>query len=276
MASAGTDPSSFTHFDVGDGLVSPNSVVWQSNLAEGASLAAADGSLWFASGSTADAHPGLVRYNGRSFEQILPEITNSVSALVQARDETIWIGTGRQGLARYANGRAEWLTSSNGLVSDEIASLALGSNGDLWIGSLWKGLSRYDGRQFQNFDKELGSGKRWLAWSLAVDRNDKLWVGMAEEFGLLIYEGQRFEPLTTTKDMAGQIQNLLLTSDGALWIGTSRGLNRVRDGNLTTYRKGKDRLLDNCITGLTEDADGVLWIGTTSGSPATMETFGPP
>jgi ligand-binding sensor domain-containing protein len=89
-------PETFAHFDVADGLVSPDSARKADSPNAGAALAAPDGTLWFASGYDLDGPKGLVRFDGREFEQILPSGTNSVTSLALATDQTIWVGITRQ------------------------------------------------------------------------------------------------------------------------------------------------------------------------------------
>jgi signal transduction histidine kinase len=52
---------------------------------------------------------------------------------------------------------------------------------------------------------------------------------------------------------------------GALWIGTSAGLNRLKDGKFTVYRH-QDGLVHDDVRFITEDREGALWIGTTAGA----------
>ncbi len=48
-------------------------------------------------------------------------------------------------------------------------------------------------------------------------------------------------------------------------MGTDNGLCRVADGKYATYRRTKDRLVNNAVTHLLQDAEGVLWISTPGG-----------
>ena len=50
--------------------------------------------------------------------------------------------------------------------------------------------------------------------------------------------------------------------DGSLWVGTSRGLNRIRNGKLEASYTSADGLPSDSILSLLEDRDGSLWAGT--------------
>ena len=57
---------------------------------------------------------------------------------------------------------------------------------------------------------------------------------------------------------------LLEDFNGAIWIGTSDGLYKLKDTILKKYSE-KDGLIDNVITSLYQDSIGNLWIGTKFG-----------
>ena len=74
-----------------------------------------------------------------------------VTAFAVAKDQSIWVGLGGLGIAHYTQGRFEKLTKADGLVDDDVTSLALGQRGELWIGTWGGGLSRYDGRHWRGY-----------------------------------------------------------------------------------------------------------------------------
>src|SRR5262249_3600299 len=117
------DPQHFAQFDVADGLIAPNSPAGGVGIG-GAALLAPDGALWFASGLWRDNQRGLVRYDGRGFEQIFSAFRNSINALALGKDNSIWLGLRGDGLLHYAKGRSRPLTQSDGLPGDDVASLA--------------------------------------------------------------------------------------------------------------------------------------------------------
>lgn len=66
----------------------------------------------------------------------------SVSCLLVAGDGTLWVGTPAHGLVRWVSGAWHTFSSTqNGLVNDDIGSLAEDAEGNLWIGS-FEGLVR--------------------------------------------------------------------------------------------------------------------------------------
>jgi signal transduction histidine kinase/DNA-binding response OmpR family regulator/ligand-binding sensor domain-containing protein/protocatechuate 3,4-dioxygenase beta subunit len=258
------DPQHFAHFDVADGLVAPNSPgSFQTGL-EGACLADAEGSLWFASGFWTDRLKGLVRFDGTTFKTVLSGLSNSVTALAPGTDQSVWVGLRAEGLARYTQGHFEWLTQTNGPVDNGVASLAPGRHGELWIGTWNRSLLRYEGGTFENFTTQSGLPADRV-WSMAVDLRDQLWIG-TDGGGLLHFDGARFEQLRTTNGLASDsVLSVLPVTNGIIWVGTDNGLSKLEDGKFVTYRRTKDRLVNNAVTGLFQDADGILWISTAGG-----------
>jgi signal transduction histidine kinase/CheY-like chemotaxis protein/ligand-binding sensor domain-containing protein/protocatechuate 3,4-dioxygenase beta subunit len=258
------DPNHFAHFDAADGLVAPNSPFAVPTGSGGAALAAPDGSLWFASGFWGDSRKGLVRFDGRNFQQITAGLSTAVDSLVLAKDGSIWVGFDTEGLGHYTQGRFEKLTRTDGLIDNAVNSMAVGKDGELWIGTWNNGLSRYDGRAFQNFTVESGLPTNSVR-SLAVDANNTAWIGTSGG-GLLRFDGNYFEQYTITNGLASDnILTILPTSDGVIWAGSDNGLSKFSDGKFTTYRRTKDRLANNTVTGLWQDSDGLLWISTPGG-----------
>src|SRR5690606_11055281 len=67
-----------------------------------------------------------------------------------------------------------------------------------------------------------------------------------------------------------QVHALLEATDGTVWIGTSRGLDRFdpATGMLTHYRRqagGTDALAGDMVRGLWQQHPGVLWVGSHGG-----------
>src|SRR5665648_939977 len=64
------------------------------------------------------------------------------------------------------------------------------------------------------------------------------------------------------------VTSLCRDSDGFMWIGTNRGLNRFDGYNLTTFELNSNdttSLSNNFIASIAEDKDSNLWVGTTFG-----------
>jgi ligand-binding sensor domain-containing protein len=58
-----------------------------------------------------------------------------VGALLEARDGTLWIGTGSGLFRRTGDGRVDRFTRRDGLPDHEVWALAQDASGDLWVGT---------------------------------------------------------------------------------------------------------------------------------------------
>jgi ligand-binding sensor domain-containing protein len=83
---------------------------------------------------------------------------------------------------------------------------------------------------------------------------------------LLRFDGVRAVPWQPPADQhlpSDYILGLLATSDGALWIGTRKGLASWKGGKLTQYPE----LAGHFVFALLKDREGSVWAGT-GGGPA--------
>jgi signal transduction histidine kinase/ligand-binding sensor domain-containing protein len=85
-----------------------------------------------------------------------------------------------------------------------------------------------------------------------------LWLGTAT--GIVRFDGVRTLPWRPPEGSAlpdERVRALLGARDGALWIGTNRGLASWKDGVFVTHKE----LAGTLINALTEDAAGTVWVG---------------
>jgi len=64
--------------------------------------------------------------------------------------------------------------------------------------------------------------------------------------------------------LSNQISTIFEDHEGNLWIGTSKGLNRLRERMITAYSQ-KDGLAANNIYPICQDRSGAIWIGSWKG-----------
>lgn len=196
--------------------------------------------------------------------------TQSISGIGgDSTGRALWIGTNGGGLNRLQNNKFTTFTVKNGLLNDDVVSLAESRDGALWIGT-GKGLHRLKNGRFTAFTIKNGLSSNSIT-SLLQDREGALWIGTASG-GLNCLKDGKFTVFTTKDGLAGDgIGPLMEDHEGALWIGTNGGgLSRLKGGKFTTFTTNNG-LSSNVIYSLLENnthqhAKGNgLWIGTQDG-----------
>src|SRR5690606_36149333 len=161
-----------------------------------------------------------------------------VGALAQGGDGAIWIGTDSEGVWR---GTKEGFVGI-GLQRPEAvnALLPTGENA-MWVGTS-SGLERCDRSGCTSLDILEGAGVR----SLLLDDADgvaTLWVGtnghgVWQLRGLEAGPHVHGVPITREQGLPNNVGLAMTRFAGDLWIGSGRGLVRLKDDRLVVYGEG--------------------------------------
>ena len=167
---------------------------------------------------------------------------------------------------------------ADGVPSGAIYAVAQDHDGLMWFGTAG-GLVRYDGVSFKVFRHSVDDPSSLPAnqtYALYVDRDNRIWAGGVST-GLTVYDQSsgRFQhwehdEKNSASLASNEVWSIAQTVDGALWIATQGGLERIRADH-----KGFDQVpldLDGrhansfgATRALLAEADGRLWIGAKSG-----------
>lgn len=163
-----------------------------------------------------------------------PEQRASVSAILTASDGTVWLG-GQAGRLRSIGTSPErerrYPPGAFG-ISDRIAAISEGRQGDLWLTSPGR-LTRIN-LENGRYDV-LTSGNELPPGRLGrvIAAGDGLWVvvrtelGSGQRGGLLRLNGDGSSTWLDLPGMPAQPHSVIKTQDDALWISDERGLYRV-------------------------------------------------
>jgi len=184
-----------------------------------------------------------------------------VRQLIVDKDRSLWIATAG-GLNHLINGKIEAYSTKDGLPSNDVANLHLGTDGTLWVQTQNSEIVR---RIHGRFEPWQIQGMTGPTVSMLEDRNGNLWFANATE-GLLRVSGQQVSRFTTKDGLSSDlVSSLYEDSDGDLWVGTNEGgLDRFHDGSFTTYAK-EEGLADDQTYSVIQDHAGDIWVTTAAG-----------
>ncbi|MFC5740092.1 hybrid sensor histidine kinase/response regulator [Dyella tabacisoli] len=166
----------------------------------------------------------------------------------------------------------------NGLPSSNVQAAVQALDGAMWFGTD-SGIARFDGVEFKVFAHvadDPGSLYGNDISSLLVDRHGQLWAGGVEA-GLNRYDAMRgtfdhwgHDPADPSSLTSDAVWALASTADGYLWVGTSKGLDRMRaDGHgfehMSNTLLGDDPAAYGTVTSLYVDPQQRLWIASDNG-----------
>ena len=179
------------------------------------------------------------------------------AAILEDHSGNLWIGTWGNGLFRLKQGT--YLRVALPGNSAAIRTLAEDAAGNVWIGTWFNGLFRYNGTGFQHV--LLGRESLTDAVSaLLSDKHGGFWVGTYT--GLLHYPDgvpAKSKGSLLLKDKL--ITCLAQLDDGAILVGTSAGLYRVRGDEVSMV----DGVSHPYVLSISIDNARNVWVGTKGG-----------
>ncbi len=222
---------------------------------------------------------GLFRYNGAGFQHFLlgrESLTDAVSALLSDKHGGLWVGT-YTGLLHYADAMPAKDKGTLLLKDKLITCLAQSDDGAVLVGTS-AGLFRVLGDEVRMVE---GLSHPYVL-SISIDNARNVWVG-TKGGGLDWLQGDHAFHLDTLNGMMGYTTfSVLDDGQGFLWMGTSRGIVRVRRQQLKELAQQKRKRLDYVLLGKadgmpsseclgvaqpnsTRTRDGSLWFATAKG-----------
>ena len=188
---------------------------------------------------------GMVVYDGSIFAP-LNGTRSDVTAAVEARDGTVWMGTATEGLSAYPDrGIISW---SKHLHHAKVnALLPFGEHG-LWVGTD-KGLLQWDGKDAPG--RFFGPAR---VQAMIEDRQGNLWVGSTQGLFRIGSGTASHEAVPYASDV---VTSLFEDREGDVWVGTATGITRLRQRVLSTYALDSGAIETGGA--LFADKQGTLW-----------------
>ena len=97
--------------------------------------------------------------------------------------------------------------------------------------------------------------------AIGIANNNHIWVGSFNGY-ISRYDGQRWD--SQYPKLGDVITSLAFGKDGAIWVGTNRGISYY-DGNQWVLFTSQQGLLDNYIQSIAITSNGTVWVGLMGG-----------
>ncbi|HZF01820.1 MAG TPA: two-component regulator propeller domain-containing protein [Methylomirabilota bacterium] len=201
-----------------------------------------DGQLW------TGTQRGLGNFDGQKWKLFTTRdglSENSVRALAQDTNGTLWIGTENHGLNFFKDGKISAVQGN--LAGNDISCLYADNDGALWVGTFGHGLARFKNGDWKSFSK--GDGLASDSISYIFEDDGYLWIG--SNAGLMRVQKKSLEDfadgtgksiscrtfgkadgLPTRECSIGSQPSACRTGDGRLWFPTVKGVATLNPAEL--------------------------------------------
>lgn len=263
-----------------------------------------DGFLWLGTEAGLSRFDG-VKFTALSFAAFTTNRVVYITTLCEDSRGCLWIGTLQDGLFELVGGKLRHFLPNDGLLDENVTSLAADNQGHVWVGGK-SGLNLWTGQEFKSFTTRDGlpddfvsgvnvarSGTVWITtragmcrfiagkitpYAIMTDSQGRSpeYLGAYEDlrgnlwaFGdtylINLAEGKRFNYFRSSESASVRIWSLCEGRDGRLWIGTSGRGLFCFDDNRFQPVTLDENRWPYDVRAICEDREGNLWLGTSGG-----------
>jgi signal transduction histidine kinase/ligand-binding sensor domain-containing protein/CheY-like chemotaxis protein len=153
---------------------------------------------------------------------------NVIRVVLEDRHNNLWVGTNLNGLDVRVEGRWRHFGIGNGLAGNSVREIHEDTQGAVWVGT-GRGLTRFDNWRATIYTKSDGLPSDSTP-VLCEDERKTLWIGTPA--GLVRYRNGRFTTFGPEIGITSEVEQVLLDSQGSIWMGSEEGLMRVSRAEL--------------------------------------------
>jgi ligand-binding sensor domain-containing protein/signal transduction histidine kinase len=168
-------------------------------------------------------------FTSRTYTQAEGLAQNSVYAVHQSRDGTVWAGTLSGGVSEFKGGHFTNYTTANGISSDAVTSIAEGADETMWFATP-NGLNRLSKGDWRILTVSDGLPSANLNCLLA-DSEGVVWIGSAAGLAYVVSDRVHV-PRDAPDALREQVFGIAEDRSGGIWIATSNHVLRVNRDKL--------------------------------------------
>lgn len=207
---------------------------------------------------------GLMRLRDGSFSTLVKKdglASDTALSVLADHSGDVWIGT-LSGLTQLSGGTSHRFTTEEGLFANYVASLAVDRDGGMWVGMRGNVVDHLKDGKVDHRITLKAPLLSTVATAIVQDPQRRLWIG-TNGAGVAEYTPQGLRYHMNTNGLTENFVNAMTEdSHGDVWVGTSNGPWRIRDGELETDPTSGSELAHSNISAIHEDARRGLWFGT--------------
>ena len=190
-----------------------------------------------------------------------PVLDSRIRTLAQDNEGRIWYGDRWGRILAFQPGEVGPPRDYFQLTRGFPLSMYADPEGGVWVGH-FDGVTHYTPDGVRNLTLELPELADQYVRAIARDAQGRLWLGSDE--GLFVGDEEHLLLMSEADGLPG-VQVRALQPDGeAMWVGTTEGLARIAEGNVTVIGSGDSALPEGIIGALALDPWGDLLVGAGS------------
>lgn len=212
-----------------------------------------------------DPHKAMTQYELQNWQTEDGLAQNSVTAILQAKNGYLWIGT-YSGLCRF-DGFS--FTSIDTLEKSEISNAFINTlfqdkDGGLWIGTRSHGLALWKNHHLKIYTTKNGLPGNDIN-CINQDSSGTLWIGTYGN-GIVCFRNGHFITYPQLSEVhADYIESIFTDRYDTVWIGTNgNGILKYKNGRFSSFTK-KNGLDNNHIRDIIRDSKDRIWVATSGG-----------
>jgi len=222
------------------------------------------GRLWF---GTSDFE-GVYVFDGKKTIQFTEDFglpSNNINDIICDRNGNVWIAT-PNGIVKSDNSGFTKIEISDDITDNNIVSMMADNTGNVWLGGFNGMIYKYDGKRMHKFEENKSSVQ-----AIVQSKTGNIFF-RTEENGILLFNGKEFSRITQNDGLSSDvIRSLIFDSNGILWAGTPRGINKIQFDeqekiHIRSYGFSEGfKSLECNSNSACFDNEGHLWFGTARG-----------